>query len=125
MIAGGTGITPIYPIIRAILTNPEDKTGIVLLYASRDENNIVLKKELDELQEFNKDQFKLHYVVENASKDSSHERGQITEELIKKTLPMASKHKAVLLCGPPAMINFVCIPAVDGLGYSSDQTYIF
>merc|ERR1712153_262159 len=35
MVAGGTGITPMYQIIRTVLSNPTDKTQLRLLYASR------------------------------------------------------------------------------------------
>ena len=33
MIAGGTGITPMYQVIQAVLKNCDDKTEISLLYA--------------------------------------------------------------------------------------------
>lgn len=35
MIAGGTGITPIYQIIQYIIAHPEDKTELVLLFLNR------------------------------------------------------------------------------------------
>ena len=44
MIAGGTGIAPMYQIITAILKNPEDKTKIHLVYANVTESDILLKK---------------------------------------------------------------------------------
>lgn len=37
MIAGGTGITPMYQVIKAILKDPEDQTEIRLLYANQTE----------------------------------------------------------------------------------------
>lgn len=37
LIAGGTGITPMYQLIRAILKNPEDKTKISLVYGNLSE----------------------------------------------------------------------------------------
>ena len=46
MIAGGTGITPMLQIIRAILKNPIDMTKINLIYANVNEEDILLKKEL-------------------------------------------------------------------------------
>jgi len=35
MIAGGTGITPMLQIIRAVLKNPDDQTKLWLLFAKR------------------------------------------------------------------------------------------
>ena len=49
MVAGGTGITPMYQLILEMLANPRDKTEIRLIYASRTEADIILKTELDAL----------------------------------------------------------------------------
>jgi cytochrome-b5 reductase len=34
LIAGGTGITPMYQLIKAIFKNPEDKTKVTLVYGN-------------------------------------------------------------------------------------------
>ena len=44
MIAGGTGITPIYQIIQYICSNPEDKTELVLLFLNRTEDDLLLTR---------------------------------------------------------------------------------
>jgi len=49
MIAGGTGVTPCYQIIKAVLNNPKDKTKINLVYSNTTHEDILLKKELDDL----------------------------------------------------------------------------
>lgn len=43
MLAGGTGITPMYQILKAILTNPDDKTECSLIYANQTEGDILLR----------------------------------------------------------------------------------
>lgn len=40
MIAGGTGITPMYQIIKSSVMDPNDKTEIELIYANVDEGDI-------------------------------------------------------------------------------------
>ena len=40
MIAGGTGITPMYQIIKAALSDPRDQTQLALIYANVEENDI-------------------------------------------------------------------------------------
>jgi len=35
MVGGGTGITPLYQLIKAITGNPNDETKIRLLYANK------------------------------------------------------------------------------------------
>ena len=49
MVAGGTGITPMYQVLLEILGNPRDKTQVRLVYASRSSEDIILKDELDAL----------------------------------------------------------------------------
>lgn len=40
MIAGGTGITPMYQIIKASVQDPEDKTQLRLIYANVNQDDI-------------------------------------------------------------------------------------
>ena len=47
MLAGGTGITPIYQVAQAILKDPEDLTEMHVVYANRTEDDILLREELD------------------------------------------------------------------------------
>nr|XP_018681611.1 PREDICTED: nitrate reductase [NADH]-like [Musa acuminata subsp. malaccensis] len=47
MIAGGTGITPVYQVIQAVLRDPENRTEMHLVYANRSEDDILLRDELD------------------------------------------------------------------------------
>ncbi|CAN1251531.1 NADH--cytochrome b5 reductase 1, partial [Linum perenne] len=43
MLAGGTGITPMFQVTRAILENPKDKTNVNLIYANVAYDDILLK----------------------------------------------------------------------------------
>jgi len=62
MVAGGTGITPMYQVIRAILDDPTDPTKIHLLFANRSEEDILLKEELEEAA---KDpRIKVYYTID-------------------------------------------------------------
>ncbi|RVW36888.1 NADH--cytochrome b5 reductase 1 [Vitis vinifera] len=44
MLAGGTGITPMFQLTRAILENPKDKTNVHLIYANVSYDDILLKE---------------------------------------------------------------------------------
>lgn len=46
MMAGGTGITPMYQVLKAILTNPDDDTICSLIYANQTPEDILLRKEV-------------------------------------------------------------------------------
>ena len=50
MVAGGTGITPMFQVMKAILENPQDKTKICLIFGNITVDDILLKPELDAMQ---------------------------------------------------------------------------
>lgn len=47
-------------IIRAVLKNPKDRTGLSLIYANVNPDDILLKKELDALAAEHADRFKVY-----------------------------------------------------------------
>lgn len=104
MIAGGTGITPMLQIIRAITENPEDKTQIDLIFANVNREDILLKDELDELAA-NNDNFRVHYVLNNPSEGWKGGVGFVTADIIKDCCPGPAKDVKILICGPPPMVS--------------------
>ncbi|KAK2496834.1 hypothetical protein MC885_013896 [Smutsia gigantea] len=66
MIAGGTGITPMLQVIRAIMKDPDDHTVCHLLFANQTEKDILLRPELEELRNEHSTRFKLWYTVDRA-----------------------------------------------------------
>ncbi|KAI0078947.1 NADH-cytochrome b5 reductase [Panus rudis PR-1116 ss-1] len=105
MIAGGTGITPMLQIIRAALKNPEDKTKLSLIYANVNPEDILLKKELDELAEKHPDRFKVYYVLNNPPEGWTGGVGFVSKEQIEQHLPRTSDDIKILMCGPPPMMT--------------------
>lgn len=43
--------------------------------------------------------------------------GFVSAEMIASHLYSPSEDTLVLMCGPPPMINFACLPTLDKLGY--------
>ncbi|CAO3611296.1 unnamed protein product [Cunninghamella echinulata] len=119
MIAGGTGITPMLQIIRAIARNPEDKTQVSLIFANVNEEDILLKKELDELAAKH-DNFKVYYVLNNPPAGWTGGVGFVTQDMIKEHLPTASKDTKILLCGPPPMVSAMT-KATTELGFEKPR----
>jgi NAD(P)H-flavin reductase len=46
MIAGGSGITPVYQVVQEILRNPRDHTRLCIIFANKTEEDILLRAEL-------------------------------------------------------------------------------
>lgn len=64
MVAGGSGITPCYSVLKEVLRNPDDHTRCSLIYANKHEEDIWLREELDAMARNNPDRFHLWYVLE-------------------------------------------------------------
>ncbi|XP_019416847.1 PREDICTED: inducible nitrate reductase [NADH] 2-like [Lupinus angustifolius] len=117
MLAGGTGITPIYQVAQAILKDPTDETEMHVIYANRTEDDILLMEELDDWSK-NYDRFKVWYVVQESIREKwKYNVGFITESVIREHLPEASNDTLALTCGPPPMIQFAVQPNLEKLGY--------
>lgn len=126
MIAGGTGITPMLQLIREILSQPnENHIKLSLLFANQTEKDILLRNELDELAAKHSNQFKVWYTVDEASDTWKFSKGFVNAEIIKNNLEPPSKKTIVLMCGPPPMINYACIPNLDALGYDPDLRFAY
>lgn len=122
LIAGGTGITPMLQIIRAILKNPSDKTQVWLIFANKTEADILLREELDSLV---CSRFKLHYTLDEPPANWAHGKGFISEEMCRANLPLPTPHTLVLNCGPPPMIKFAIEPSLIKIGYKEGQWHNF
>lgn len=107
MIAGGTGLTPCLQIIRAVLKNPADKTQIDFIYANVKQEDILLKPELDELAAKHKDQFRIHYFLNEAPPGWNGGVGFVTKEAIEQNMPKPADDIKILFCGPPPMGNAI------------------
>ncbi|OVA08942.1 Oxidoreductase [Macleaya cordata] len=118
MIAGGTGITPIYQVIQAILKDPEDETEMYVVFANRTEDDILLWEELDAWAEKYSDRLKVWYVVGETLREGwKYSVGFITEHILREHIPEASDETLALACGPPPMIQFAVTPNLEKMNY--------
>ncbi|KAL8400059.1 hypothetical protein RB594_000464 [Gaeumannomyces avenae] len=137
-IAGGTGITPMYQLMRAIFKNPDDKTKVTLVVGNIAEEDILLKQQLAELENTYPQRFRAFYVLDNPPKGWAGGKGFVTQELLKTVLPEPKEDNIkVFVCGPPGMMKAVSAAKVSPkdqgevsgilkeLGYSKDQVYKF
>ncbi|KAI9723310.1 MAG: NADH-cytochrome b5 reductase [Candelaria pacifica] len=124
MIAGGTGITPMLQIIRAIIRGRSrnggiDKTQIDLIFANVDFGDILLREDLDALAAEDPD-FRVHYVLNNPPEKWTGGMGFVTAEIIKQYFPAPAKDIKILICGPPPMVSAMK-KATDSLGYEKPR----
>jgi cytochrome-b5 reductase len=79
MIAGGTGITPMWQVARAIFKNPADKTKVTLVYGNIAEEDILLRKEWQELENTYPQRFRAFYLLDNPPEGWTQGKGYITK----------------------------------------------
>nr|CAI5817147.1 unnamed protein product [Callosobruchus analis] len=121
LIAGGVGITPILQLIRHVVKDPEDKTKMALLFANQTEKDILLRDELEDVAKKFPDRFKFWYTLDRADEGWKYSQGFIDETMIKEHLYPASPETLTLMCGPPPMIKFACMPNLEKLGHDPDR----
>lgn len=124
MLAGGTGITPMFQVARAILENPCDKTKIHLIYANDTYEDILLKEELDSFAQSFPDQFHVYYVLNQPPEIWDGGVGFVSKEMIQTHCPAPASDIQVLRCGPPPM-NKAMAAHLDELGYTSQMQFKF
>jgi ferredoxin-NADP reductase len=104
-LAGGSGITPFRSMAREIVHGEMD-VGIVLLYGSSDEDDILFYDELKELERRAPDSLRVVHVLscEEVSLEGC-EQGFITADTIKKYTDV--ENSSFFVCGPRVMYDFV------------------
>ncbi|EGD98623.1 NADH-cytochrome b5 reductase [Trichophyton mentagrophytes] len=138
MVAGGTGITPMYQLIRKIFSNPADKTQVTLIYGNVGEEDILLRRELEHLENMHPRQFKVLYLLDRPGEGWTGGKGYVTKELVQMAFPEPKTEGIKLfVCGPPGMYKAVSGPKVSPkdqgeltgilkeLGYTKEQVYKF
>ena len=45
--------------------------------------------------------------------------------MLKDHMPPPGADVQILMCGPPPMINFACVPNLEKLGYTKDMYFAF
>ncbi len=112
MLAGGSGITPIYSILQSILKK-ETKSKITLIYANRNEASIIFKKEIDDLVASFSKKITVHHLVDVKS---SHDDGlnyhnkRFDESLLDSIMNkegLSYERSDFLLCGPEGFMDAV------------------
>ena len=124
MIAGGTGITPMYQVIQAVLKDKADKTEMKLLYANQTEDDILLREDLDTWAADHPN-FSVEYTLDRPPKDWKHSSGFVNEGMIREHLFPADSETICLMCGPPPMLKFACYPNLEKVGYAQDKQITF
>lgn len=123
MICGGSGITPIYQVFRAVLRNPEDKTQCIVFDGNRLLEDILCKEELDALSQGNEERCTVLHTLTQAPEDWTGLRGRVTGQLVQDKSSRTDS-SLVLICGPEAMEKTMHKALLEQ-GWTDDQLMFF
>lgn len=117
--AAGSGITPIWSMIKSVLDN-EPGSKFVLFYGNKTSDSSIFKNEIDSLTG---ERLSVYHILSREETSNSITNGRIDKnkatELLKSNLDLL-KSKAFFICGPEEMI-FNVKDVLQSLGVSEDK----
>jgi ring-1,2-phenylacetyl-CoA epoxidase subunit PaaE len=116
MIGAGSGITPLFGLLKAALQSDLSRR-VTLLYSNTSERSIIFRDELDDLQEHYPDRFRLIYLLSNPAdhwfgSQGNSRRGRLNNVMLEMMLPelTGSSDQSSLrfyVCGPVDYMRMV------------------
>ena len=110
-IGGGSGITPLYSLMRSILMR-EPKSEVTLIYGNRREEFVIFKEQLKDLGEKHSERFKLTHLLEEDENGFADIEARLSPEIIQEIVSSNGlKGAEYFICGPQPMMDV----AAEGL----------
>lgn len=124
MICGGSGVTPIFQVFRAVMRDDEDPTSCVVLDGNRLEEDILCREDLDALVVKGKGRGKVLHTLTQGNEQWTGLRGRINAELVNQHCGERDCETVVLICGPEALEKSIHKVFKD-LGWEDEQMVFF
>lgn len=109
MVSGGSGITPVYQVLRAVHADAEDSTECLLLDSNRFEEDILCREDLDKYG--TKETIQVWHTLsgKNVAPDwnPGHGLGRLNMDVMNDKFKECGDPKLLLVCGPPALEGLV------------------
>ncbi|MCU7495972.1 MAG: ferredoxin--NADP reductase [Ignavibacteria bacterium] len=105
LVGAGSGISPLMSILKSTLII-EPESSVRLFYGNRNEESIIFRKELEELENYYAGRLKVVHTLSQPDKEWQGFKGRITRELFIQLLREynPSKEAQFYVCGPNGMI---------------------
>ena len=129
MICGGSGITPIFQVFRAIVLDANDTTPCTVLDGNRNEDDILCRREIDDLYLVAQRKTpegggcKVMHTLTNPPLGWTGLCGRISEDLLQQEAAPA-ENRLALICGPPAMEKSVR-DILERMGWKKSDLFFF
>jgi nitrate reductase (NAD(P)H) len=125
MICGGSGVTPIWQVLRAVMADAADETTCVVLDGNREESDILCKEEMDLLESTNTQRCKILHTLSKPSDVWQGLKGRVGRQLLEQEIGKSvASDTMVLICGPEALEKAVHKELCD-MGWKDDDILFF
>lgn len=129
MFGGGSGITPLFSIIKTVL-NREPKSRIVLFYANRDDRSIIFGEALSALAASSGGRLRVIHALDTPSNRIAAYTGQMSVErlrgLLAEVIPNEIRMAQYFICGPTGMMQQIeKVLATEGVAGSQIHRELF
>lgn len=101
-VAGGSGVTPMLSILKAVLA-ADTHTRCTLLYGNRNGASTMFKEELEDLKNRYLTRLAIHTVFSREQVDSPLQAGRLDREKVAMLLRLSGPVDQAFVCGPHAM----------------------
>ncbi|OAA69041.1 nitrate reductase [Cordyceps fumosorosea ARSEF 2679] len=106
MVCAGSGVTPIFQVLRAVTATDDDETACLVLDGNRGEEDILCRVELDDMVKRAPERTTLLHTLSRPADSWQGLRGRMDETFLKEHIGAfrrADGEEMVLVCGPPAL----------------------
>eukprot|EP00316_Scyphosphaera_apsteinii_P010078 CAMPEP_0119306402 /NCGR_PEP_ID=MMETSP1333-20130426/7176_1 /TAXON_ID=418940 /ORGANISM="Scyphosphaera apsteinii, Strain RCC1455" /LENGTH=247 /DNA_ID=CAMNT_0007309703 /DNA_START=329 /DNA_END=1072 /DNA_ORIENTATION=- len=106
LVGGGTGIAPLLQIARILLDDSQDSTRVHFLSINRQEEDILMREELNRLATLHPDRFRVAYSLTAPPHGWTEYTGRGSIEMVAATLPppTADGKTMILVCGTDGFV---------------------
>lgn len=126
LFAGGSGITPVFSILKSVLQK-EPSSQITLFYGNRDSQSIIFRKQLDAAAEKYHDRLKVVYILDKPENGWKGYTGFVVKDmalkLLRENTDLNFRKAEFFICGPVPMMKEV-ESAISILGIDKEHIHI-
>ena len=115
LLAGGSGITPVFSILRTVLK--QHQGNVVLFYANRDERSVIFRKDLQQLAAEYPDRLQVVHWLDSVQGAPSQ------KQLTAWAKPWVGDAGQAFICGPGAFMDAAQAAMIEA-GMPADQVHV-
>lgn len=106
LIAGGTGVTPIYQMLYNHIQSGMNTTDFTLLFLNKTPEDVFLQNELEILKKKSNGKLQIIHIFSQGTDkpDSTHVSGKLIKDML-LTVTKSKMFEFVFLCGPPGLYD--------------------